>query len=419
MRTDRLRSMASIIAVALAAVLLALVGTRPAVAAFPGINGNIVFQRSGDIWLTNYRTTSDPFLETNLTPNTPSQDVDPSISNDGRKVAFASNRDGDFEIFTLDIYTGTLTKVTDNTVRDAEPAWSPDGTRLAYEEQVTRSTGTDVDIFTKLADGTGGASNVTNVTSNDRTPSWSPDGAKLAYTRDRSIEVLTLSTGVSTTIVSSADQNIKPNWSPDGNRIVFQSNAFVAGSTDFEIWTSRSSDSGDLRHLTDNTFEDGDAAYSPDGSRIVLIRNNFGDYNIYTMSSQNDGTSTDEVALGGILGIDEVSPDWGDVVPPPAGCTLGGTFFADNMDGGPGADILCSLSGNDDIEGLEGNDTLKGGAGNDRLVGGAGRDTLLGAPGKDALNSRDGRNGNDSLNGGPGRDRCLTDRREHAVRSCP
>jgi Tol biopolymer transport system component len=402
-------------AAALSAVLLAMVAAPQAEAAFPGANGNIVFQREGDIWLIS--SSSAPFVRTNLTPDTASsQEVDPSISPDGTKVAFVSDRDGDFEVFTLDIYAGTLTRVTNNSVRDAEPAWSPDGARLAYESPTSTPGRTDTDVWIRNADGTGTATDITSISGvDDRTPSWSPDGGEVAYAISTSVLVKNLSTGANRTIFSTCVNAAKPNWSPDGARIVFQANGLGCTRSDYEILTARSSDGGDVQALTNNSLEDGDAAYSPDGTRIAFIRDELGAYDIFTM----DANGANQRGFFGDGSPSEVSPDWGVFVPPPAGCTAGGTFFTDYLRGTTGNDALCSLAGNDEVDGFFGDDTLKGGSGADTLTGGLDRDSLLGGGARDTLNSQDGVNRNDRLNGGPGRDRCIKDPREVSVRSCP
>jgi Tol biopolymer transport system component len=418
---EHLRVVATMAAVALAALLLALVGSGPADAAFQGQNGDIVFQRDGNIWLMGPRGVSAPSntISTNLTPNTPSsQDVDPAMSPNGRKVAFTTNRDGDYEIFALDIYSGVLTKVTRNVVRDAQPAWSPNGQRIAYESP---NVAGDIDIFSKNADGTGTAVDEVNIGGNQFTPSWSPDGDEIAFQDGPTNDVWLYDRATSFSILVASDgtasQDLLPNWSPDGSRIVFQSNRPAPdGSTDYEIYTARSSDGGDLRRLTNNAFDDGNAAYSPNGSRIVHNDYFSGNADILTRDSSNGSDPRLLLAPG----TDDAAPDWGRVAPPAApGCTISGTFARDLMTGTSAADTICSLGGNDEVDALDDNDTMKGGTGNDRLIGGGGRDSLLGSNGGDILDSRDGVNRNDSLNGGPGTDRCLKDARELAVRSCP
>jgi Tol biopolymer transport system component len=77
-----------------------------------------------------------------------------------------------------------------------------------------------------------------------------------------------------------------------------------------------------------------------------------------------------------------------------------GTSGRDKLRGTPGRDVIAGLGGNDVIRGLAGNDVLCGGAGRDRVLGGQGRDKLLGQNGRDRLRGGPGR---DRLRGGPGR----------------
>jgi dipeptidyl aminopeptidase/acylaminoacyl peptidase len=114
----------------LAAVLMMLAGTKPAeakVAGFPEGDDPIAFGKEGDIWVASIM-----HLE-NLTPDTAAySDVDPSVSPDGRYVAFASDRDGDFEIYVANVFTGKAERFTDNRVDDRNPSWSPDGKWISY-----------------------------------------------------------------------------------------------------------------------------------------------------------------------------------------------------------------------------------------------------------------------------------------------
>jgi dipeptidyl aminopeptidase/acylaminoacyl peptidase len=85
------------------------------------------FEKEGDIWVATKGHVA------NLTPNAAaSNDEDPTMSPDGKKVAFASDRDGDFEIYTANVFTGEVQRVTDNAGDDRYPAWSPDGTKLTF-----------------------------------------------------------------------------------------------------------------------------------------------------------------------------------------------------------------------------------------------------------------------------------------------
>jgi WD40 repeat protein len=140
--TVRLATSAALMVV-IVALLLALPGEKPAEAAlagFPEGHDPIAFEKDGDIWVA-----SKMHLE-NLTPNTAAySDVDPMVSPDGRRVAFASDRDGDFEIYVANVFTGEAERVTDNKVYDYNPSWSLDGKIITYKEPLLYPE--DVRIF--------------------------------------------------------------------------------------------------------------------------------------------------------------------------------------------------------------------------------------------------------------------------------
>jgi len=124
-------SVALIAMAMLAATLVALVKAKPAEArsaCFAEGHDPIAFEHEGDIWVASIMHL------VNLTPNTAhSREVDPVVSADGNYVAFASDQDGDFEIYTANVFTGERQRVTDNEVDDRYPVWSPDGKWISYQ----------------------------------------------------------------------------------------------------------------------------------------------------------------------------------------------------------------------------------------------------------------------------------------------
>ena len=70
--------------------------------------------------------------ETRLT-NNDSTDWGPAWSPDGTRIAFVSERDGNWQIYVMDADGGSQTRLTNNDVEDGTPAWSPDGTRIAFD----------------------------------------------------------------------------------------------------------------------------------------------------------------------------------------------------------------------------------------------------------------------------------------------
>jgi len=115
----------------------------------------------------------------------PGDDIGAAYSPDGSRIAFASNRDGNFEIYLVDADGGGLVRVTETPANETEPAWTPDGTRLVYQSD---SSGAP-QIWIMRVDGSGQRA-LTEGPANME-PAVSPDGATVAFSsiRDGTYEV--------------------------------------------------------------------------------------------------------------------------------------------------------------------------------------------------------------------------------------
>lgn len=168
---------------------------------------------------------SDGSAQTNLT-GSPSADQHPTWSPDGSKIAFASNRDGaHLDIWVMNADGSSpmnLTPLPDSTESGeagTEPAWSPDGNRIAYNYQG--------DVWVMNVDGSG----KTNLTHDPAKPaagwqpSWSPNGSAIAYIRDFDIWVMGADGSGKTQLTSTTGgtgTEKAPDWSPDGTRIAYE-----------------------------------------------------------------------------------------------------------------------------------------------------------------------------------------------------
>ena len=137
----------------LAAALIALAGAQLANSAlsdeaFPEDHAPMTFEKDGDIWVVSKMHLA------NLTPKSAdSNETDSSVSPDGRKITFASDRDGDFEIYTVSVFGGEVRQVTGNGVDDRNPVWWPDGRGITYAAQYYSSP-THAGIFSTRVDDT-------------------------------------------------------------------------------------------------------------------------------------------------------------------------------------------------------------------------------------------------------------------------
>ncbi|HEX8423235.1 MAG TPA: hypothetical protein VF634_07485, partial [Pyrinomonadaceae bacterium] len=158
----------------------------------------------------------------------PANFVDPTPTLDS-KIAFTSERDGNQEIYIMDPDGSQQTRLTNNTASDADPAWSPDGTKIAFVSDRDGSGGVGIgEIYVMNPYGNAQTRLTTNVTF-DFSPAWSPDSTKLAFVRftlDNSeltydIYVMDADGTDQTRLTTDAGGDFDPSWSPDGTTIAF------------------------------------------------------------------------------------------------------------------------------------------------------------------------------------------------------
>ncbi len=243
------------------------------------VDGKIAFATRRDGNFEIYSVNPNGTALTRLTTNTAS-DLSPAWSPDGTKLAFQSDRDGNLEIYVMNADGTGQTRLTNNGAIDSDPAWSPDGTKLAFES--TRDG--NLEIYVMNADGTG-QTRLTNKASIDMAPAWSPDGTKLAFesTRDGNLEIYLMNadgTG-QTRLTFNAAIDTDPTWSPDGTKLAFDSTR----DGPFHIYLMNANGSAQTRR-TSGTANDVEPAWSPvDGSKIVFASTHDGNVDIYMLPS--------------------------------------------------------------------------------------------------------------------------------------
>ena len=222
----------------------------------------------------------------------------PSWSPNGRRIAFRSSRDGDYEIYAMNADGSDVTRLTYIYGFSSKSSWSPDGRRIVFDGARDGVGG----IYTMNADG----SRLTQLTytASDGWPSWSPDG-RIAFTsyRDGNSEIYAINADGSGLIrlTNNSAYDWIPSWSPDGRRVAFTSDR----DGNDEIYAMNADGSG-LTRLTNNSVRDSRPSWSPDGRRIAFHsdRDRDGDGDIYTMNA--DGSDVARLTYNGGW-----TPSWG------------------------------------------------------------------------------------------------------------
>jgi TolB protein len=235
----------------------------------------------------------------------------PACSPDGRRIVFASTRDGDPEIYVMNAAGSRAQRLTSTPGRDAHPSWSPDGKTIAF--QSPRLEG-HTRIFLMDADGSHQRP-LTNNRGFCGVPSWSPDGKQIAFqcTDDVSrtktgspwqLFIVETSGGEPRRLVQSTANDQVPNWSPDGRRIIFYSDR--SGIDQLYVI---SPNGGEPSQLTRGTTASRVASWAPDG-KTVLFQSGVdgGTSDIFRMPIDGGGV-TKLTALGNAQGVPAHSPD--------------------------------------------------------------------------------------------------------------
>jgi hypothetical protein len=286
--------------VAGAAIMLgALVAAAPAPAAFPGANGRIAFQGANSLGTIN----SVGGDRRPLISQAGAVFATPAWSADGQRLAFATNRDGNFEIYTTGTEGVPLTRVTTNAADDGSPAWSPDGSRIVFESD---REGGHHEIFVMNADGTG-VMRLTSSVLESRAPAWSPNGRSIAFARgvvggNLDIWTMTAEGGSPTPLTNNAAHEDNPDWSPDGSRIAFQRDGSIV---------LMGADGGGQAPLP---LPGGGSrpTWSPDGSKIAF------DLDLELFAANTDGSGVTPLTTAGSPALIAQSATW-QPVPPPSG----------------------------------------------------------------------------------------------------
>ena len=200
--------------------------------------------------------------------NNPWDDITPSLSPDGARLAYASRQNGYWDLYILDLSSGKKTRLTDTPEYEASPTWSPDGLWIAYEKY----NGVSLDIYIQpLDDPNSSPIQLTDNPGIDRSPAWSPNGREIAFvssrTGDEEIWLARLD-NIDDRFInisqSPLTQDTAPTWSPNGAYMAWASEQ--EGSRRLVTWNTTQSG------LRARPVGEGDlAAWSPDAQNLFAL----------------------------------------------------------------------------------------------------------------------------------------------------
>jgi hypothetical protein len=196
----------------------------------------------------------------------PAVDSDPSVA--AGKILFVSVRAGNPELYVMPAAGGAATRITTTAARsEASPALSPDGTRMAYTNDVSGVAR----IWTANVDGTGAAAFTGGLGfagSPETAPSWAPAGNRLSFvaTGQGTADIWDLTAGGTAAILAGGDSaDVDPAWNPGGTHVAFASTR----EGDPAIFTVRVSDRL-ITKLSTRAGAEAEPSWTADG-RLVYI----------------------------------------------------------------------------------------------------------------------------------------------------
>ncbi|MBL8615203.1 MAG: PD40 domain-containing protein [Deltaproteobacteria bacterium] len=241
-----------------------------------------------------------------LTPvtRTGSINIQPAWSPDARRIAYTGYAAGNPDLYVADLSGGKITRLSARSGINTGAAWHPKGGLLA----LTLSVGGDSDIFTIDASTGRQLARLTDAVGIDVSPAFSPDGSKVAFVSERGgspqIYVANADGSNARRVTFSGNYNQDPVWHPDGDKL-----AFVGREGNFDIFVVNVDGSG-LTRLTQGKGDNEDPSWAPDGNYVAFSSNRTGANHIWM--STLDGAHQVQLTRGK---GGYTNPDWSPTLP--------------------------------------------------------------------------------------------------------
>jgi TolB protein len=228
-------------------------------------------------------------------------DIHPAASLDGRWIAFSSNREGQWDLYLLELPTGSIRRLTDTPGFEGSPTWSPDGMWLACETYYDGN----YNIWVIPVVGDQAPIQLTSNPAADISPAWDPNGRRIAFVsyRDGNSEIFLADLEnpddrfqnlSNTPDIAESD----PTFSPDGSKL-----SFTARSDGVQLIMII--DLEDPSRVPIKVGPGAEPAWSPDGLGIVAVAQTPNQTHLQTYTLQDRALTT--LGLPWIPGIQDVT----------------------------------------------------------------------------------------------------------------
>jgi serine/threonine protein kinase len=256
----------------------------------PTTNSQIVFVSDRDGSQDIFIMDADGANPTNLTSSPAADETEPALSPDGTRIAFEENDD----IVVINTDGSNRTNLTGGQGENESPTWSPASDRIAFVSD---------DLLTVMnADGSG-RTPISDEPGSYDDLDWSPTGEQLVFERDAEIFVINLDGSGLTNLSNTDARDVEPAWSPDGSQIAFASDR---EANSFDVFVMNAGGRS-VSRVTEHPATDRAPTWSPDGTQMAFRSGrDRGNPEIYVMntdgSNQTNLTNTPEA--------DDTNPVW-------------------------------------------------------------------------------------------------------------
>lgn len=194
------------------------------------------------------------------------------------QIAFVSNRSGKPQIWIMNVDGSDQRQLTNMPEGACQPAWSPDGNRLAFISPCNLNQevylGTNLFILDVAS---GGVTPLPSAAGGDFDPAWSSDGTRIAFSsfRDyyrKQIYLITLADHSIVSLSANKVHDSQPAWSPDGMQIAFVSERYGR----YQIWLMNADGSEQRAFSRSGNLINLHPVWSPDGQSILYTQTDAG-----------------------------------------------------------------------------------------------------------------------------------------------